>query len=70
MTRTERGGLTQGAATPFFVFCFFLVFCAMLRFGTRAVVGTGVGAAAVYLVLAVSQQTIRNGVVEITKRKR
>lgn len=52
--------LTRGAASPFFVFFLFLVFCAMLRFGTRAVIGTGIAAAAVYVVLAVSQATIRS----------
>jgi signal transduction histidine kinase len=52
--------LTRGAASPFFVFFLFLVFCAMLRFGTRAVIGTGVAAAAVYVVLAISQETIRS----------
>ena len=52
--------LTRGAASPFFVFFLFLVFCAMLRFGTQAVIWTGIAAAAVYLVLAISQETIRS----------
>ena len=52
--------LTHGAASPFFVFFLFLVFCAMLRFGTKAVIWTGVAAAAVYVALAVSQETIRS----------
>jgi len=52
--------LTHGAASPFFVFFLFLVFCAMLRFGTRAVIATGITAAALYVVLAISQATIRS----------
>ena len=50
--------LTRGALSPFFVFFLFLVFCAMLRFGTRAVIVTGIAAAAVYVALAVSQEAI------------
>ena len=52
--------LTRGAVSPFFVFFLFLVFCTMLRFGTRAVIGTGIAAAVVYVALAVSQQAIRS----------
>ena len=52
--------LTRGAASPFFVFFLFLVFCAMLRFGTRAVIGTGIAAAAAYVILAISQAAIRS----------
>src|SRR5262245_6866109 len=52
--------LTRVAGSPFFVFFVFLVFCAMFRFGTRAVISTGAAAAAVYVVLAFTQQTIRS----------
>ena len=52
--------LTRGAVSPFFVFFLFLVFCAMLRFGTRAVIVTGIAAAAVYVALAISQEAIRS----------
>jgi signal transduction histidine kinase len=52
--------LTRGAVSPFFVFFLFLVFCAMLRFGTRAVIATGITAAALYVVLAITQKTIRS----------
>ena len=52
--------LTRGAASPFFVFFLFLVFCAMLRFGTRAVITTGAAAAAAYVVLTITQLTIRS----------
>jgi signal transduction histidine kinase len=52
--------LTRGASSPFFVFFLFLVFCAMLRFGTKAVVWTGAAAAAAYVALAISQEAIRS----------
>ena len=52
--------LTRGAVSPFFVFFLFLVFCAMLRFDTRAVIWTGVAATAAYVALAVTPETIRN----------
>src|SRR5262245_13175806 len=41
--------LTRGAVSPFFVFFLFLVFCAMLRFGTKAVIWTGAAAAGMYV---------------------
>lgn len=53
-------GLTHGAVSPFFVFFIFWMFCAMLRFGTRGVVVAAVVTALVYVVLAVSQETIRS----------
>jgi signal transduction histidine kinase len=53
-------GATHGAVSPFFVFFIFWMFCAMLRFGTRGVVVAAIVTALVYIVLAVSQETIRS----------
>jgi len=52
--------ITRGASSPFFVFFLFLLFCAMLRFGTRAVILTGLAAAVLYVGLAISQNSIRS----------
>ncbi|HEV2721858.1 MAG TPA: hypothetical protein VG323_17695, partial [Thermoanaerobaculia bacterium] len=53
-------GVTHGAVSPFFLFFIFWMFCAMLRFGTRGVVVAAIATVVVYLVLAVSQKTIRS----------
>jgi signal transduction histidine kinase len=53
-------GATYGAVSPFFVFFIFWMFCAMLRFGARGAVAAAVITALVYVVLAVSQETIRS----------
>lgn len=52
--------VTHGAISPFFVFFIFWMFCALLRFGARGVIVAGVATAFVYVVLAVSQETIRS----------
>jgi signal transduction histidine kinase len=52
--------VTRGAVSPFFVFFVFWMFCAMLRFGARGVVVAAAATALVYVVLAVSQKTIRS----------
>ena len=53
-------GVTHGAVSPFFVFFIFWMFCAMLRFGARGVIAAAVASALVYVILAVSQATIRS----------
>jgi signal transduction histidine kinase len=53
-------GVTHGAVSPFFVFFIFWMFCAMLRFGTRGVAVAAGLSALVYVVMAVSQETIRS----------
>jgi len=53
-------GATHGAVSPFFVFFIFWLFCAMLRFGARGAIAAAVVTALVYVVLAVSQETIRS----------
>jgi len=53
-------GVTHGAVSPFFVFFIFWMFCATLRFGARGAMAAAVITALVYVVLAVSQETIRS----------
>jgi signal transduction histidine kinase len=53
-------GATHGAVSPFFVFFVFWLFCATLRFGARGAIVAAAATALVYVVLAVSQQTIRS----------
>src|SRR4029079_7043603 len=52
--------VTHGAISPFFVFFVFWMFSALLRFGARGVIAAALATALVYIVLAVSQQTIRS----------
>ena len=53
-------GMTHGAVSPFFIFFIFWMFSAMLRFGARGAIAAAVVTALVYVVLAVSQETIRS----------
>lgn len=53
-------GATHGAVSPFFVFFIFWLFCATLRFGARGAIAAAAVTALVYVVLAVSQETIRS----------
>src|SRR5436305_9812777 len=53
-------GATHGPVSPFFVFFIFWLFCATLRFGARGAIAAAVVTALVYVVLAVSQETIRS----------
>ena len=51
---------THGAVSPFFVFFVFWMFSALLRFGARGVIAAALATALVYIVLAVTQETIRS----------
>ncbi|MFL6247864.1 MAG: sensor histidine kinase [Thermoanaerobaculia bacterium] len=44
--------LTEGPASPFFLYFVFSLFCATLRFSWRGILGTGVAAMAIYGVMA------------------
>jgi signal transduction histidine kinase len=52
--------VTHGAASPFFVFFVFSLFCATLRFGMRGTIVTAISAAVIYLVIAISLETVRS----------
>ncbi len=45
--------LTEGPASPFFLYFVFSLFCATLRFSWRGILGTGIAAMAIYGVMAV-----------------
>ena len=45
--------LTEGPASPFFLYFVFSLFCATLRFSSRGIFATGIAAMAIYGVLAV-----------------
>lgn len=45
--------LTEGPASPFFLYFVFSLFCATLRFSWRGILGTGVAAMAIYGAMAV-----------------
>lgn len=44
--------LTEGPASPFFLYFVFSLFCATLRFSWRGILGTGVAAISIYAVMA------------------
>jgi len=45
--------LTEGPASPFFLYFIFSLFCAMLRFSARGILATGLAAMAIYGTMAV-----------------